>query len=540
MSLLELQNVSKTYGIGASASPVLADINLSIRAGEFVAIVGYSGMGKTTLISLLASLIKPDAGSVLMHGKPAGAPGPDRGIVFQNYSLLPWLSVLDNVRLAVQQVFPELSHGECEAHCMSYINMVNLGHASHKLPSELSGGMRQRVSVARALAMKPEILLMDEPLSALDALTGNIDDDGAGHQRRRRSHPARRPNRAARRRTPRHARAVVRRRYSPSARSQVDAASSGLSEIEARRHRLPHRVQSVPPAGGRMSFNEDRYLECWRLKKTFATPKGEFLAVSDFTVNIRKGEFVAIIGHSGCGKSTVLQMIAGLHTISGGGLILDNKEVRDAGPDRAVVFQSPNLLPWMTALDNVLMGIEQVLPRESHTKRKAIAQHYLSLVGLKHAFHKKPPELSQGMQQRVGIARAFALRPKLLLLDEPFGMLDGLTRIELQDVLLDVWKTEQITALIVTHDVDEAVFLSDRVIMMTNGPAARIGDILSIPFQRPRDRLTLAGDPTFQGCKDAIVSFLESQDHPRPAAPQPQTLPTTASEPKLEHVLIRS
>jgi nitrate/nitrite transport system ATP-binding protein len=171
MSLLELQNVSKTYGIGASASPVLADINLSIRAGEFVAIVGYSGMGKTTLISLLASLIKPDAGSVLMHGKPAGAPGPDRGIVFQNYSLLPWLSVLDNVRLAVQQVFPELSHGECEAHCMSYINMVNLGHASHKLPSELSGGMRQRVSVARALAMKPEILLMDEPLSALDALT---------------------------------------------------------------------------------------------------------------------------------------------------------------------------------------------------------------------------------------------------------------------------------------------------------------------------------------------------------------------------------
>jgi nitrate/nitrite transport system ATP-binding protein len=289
-----------------------------------------------------------------------------------------------------------------------------------------------------------------------------------------------------------------------------------------------------------MSFNEERYLECWRLKKTFAAARGEFVAVSDFTVNIRKGEFVAIIGHSGCGKSTVLQMIAGLHTISGGGLILDNKEVRDAGPDRAVVFQSPNLLPWMTALDNVLMGVEQVLPGESHGKRKAIAEHYLSLVGLKAALHKKPPELSQGMQQRVGIARAFALRPKLLLLDEPFGMLDGLTRIELQDVLLDVWKTEQITALIVTHDVDEAVFLSDRVIMMTNGPAARIGDVLSIPFQRPRDRLSLAGDPSFQACKDAIVSFLESQDHPRPAAPQTTTLPTTASEPRLEHVLIRS
>jgi nitrate/nitrite transport system ATP-binding protein len=291
-----------------------------------------------------------------------------------------------------------------------------------------------------------------------------------------------------------------------------------------------------------MSFNEERYLECWRLKKTFHTAKGEFVAVSDFTVNIRKGEFVAIIGHSGCGKSTVLQMIAGLHSISGGGLILDNKEVRDAGPDRAVVFQSPNLLPWMTALENVLMGIEQVLPRESHTNRKAIAEHYLSLVGLNHAFHKKPAELSQGMQQRVGIARAFALRPKLLLLDEPFGMLDGLTRIELQDVLLDVWKTEQITALIVTHDVDEAVFLSDRVVMMTNGPAARIGEILDVPFARPRDRMALAENPDFRARKEAIVAFLESQDHPRPASslPKKDSLPTTAAQPRLEHVLIRS
>jgi nitrate ABC transporter ATP-binding subunit len=291
-----------------------------------------------------------------------------------------------------------------------------------------------------------------------------------------------------------------------------------------------------------MSFNTERYLECWRLKKIFPTGKKAFVAVSDFTVNIRKGEFVSIIGHSGCGKSTVLQMIAGLHTISGGGLILDNKEVRDAGPDRAVVFQSPNLLPWMTAMENVMLGIEQVMPDESHGKRKSVAEHYLSLVGLRNAMHKRPAELSQGMQQRVGIARAFALRPKLLLLDEPFGMLDGLTRIELQDVLLDVWKTEQITALIVTHDVDEAVFLSDRVIMMTNGPAAQIGQILDVPFERPRDRLAMAENPAFQARKDAIVAFLESQDHPRVVSPTTPTssLPTTAASPRLEHVLIRS
>jgi nitrate ABC transporter ATP-binding subunit len=285
--------------------------------------------------------------------------------------------------------------------------------------------------------------------------------------------------------------------------------------------------------------NDDRYLECWRMKKTFPTPKGEFVAVSDFTVNIKRGEFVAIIGHSGCGKSTVLQMIAGLHSISGGGLILDNKEVRGAGPDRAVVFQSPNLLPWMTATENVLLGIEQVSPGQSHSQNVAVAEHYLKLVGLGRALHKKPAELSQGMQQRVGIARAFALRPKLLLLDEPFGMLDALTRLELQDVLLDVWKTEQITAIIVTHDVDEAVFLSDRVIMMTNGPAAYIGDVLTIPFPRPRDRM-LAGTPEYVEKRDAILAFLESQDHKKAPKPGAAVKIDPEKQPKLEHVLQRA
>lgn len=255
----------------------------------------------------------------------------------------------------------------------------------------------------------------------------------------------------------------------------------------------------------------DKYLELWRLKKQFKTDKGLFVAVRDFSVNIHEGEFVALIGHSGCGKSTVLSMVAGLHELDAGGMVLDNREVDGAGPDRAVVFQSPNLLPWMTALENITIGIEQIHPELTSAERAEIAHQWLKRVGLGKAAGKKPSELSQGMQQRVGIARAFALEPKVLLLDEPFGMLDSLTRLELQDVLLDVWSKHRITTLMVTHDVDEAVTLSDRIIMMTNGPAATIGDILAIPFERPRDRASLMETNSFLEYRDAVISFL---DHP--------------------------
>jgi len=251
-----------------------------------------------------------------------------------------------------------------------------------------------------------------------------------------------------------------------------------------------------------------KYLELWRLKKEFKTEKGIFTAVRDFTLNVAEGEFISIIGHSGCGKSTVLSMVAGLHTLNGGGMVLDNREIVGAGPDRAVVFQSPNLLPWMTALENVTLGIEQVQPKLSSNHRNDLAQYWLRKVGLGRASHQKPGELSQGMQQRVGIARAFALEPKLLLLDEPFGMLDSLTRLELQDVLLDVWSSSGITALMITHDVDEAIVLSDRIVMMTNGPAATIGGIISIPFPRPRDRNTLMEKVQYTEYRDEVISFL--------------------------------
>lgn len=291
----------------------------------------------------------------------------------------------------------------------------------------------------------------------------------------------------------------------------------------------------------------EKFLECWKLNKTFATPAGPAAVVKDFDLNLAEGEFVSLIGHSGCGKSTVLSMVAGLLEKNGGAIILDNKEVRGAGPDRAVVFQSPCLLPWFDAMDNVLLGIERVFPRASRQQQRDIAAHYLELVGLGGSMHKRPMELSQGMQQRVGIARAFALAPKILLLDEPFGMLDSLTRLELQEVLLGVWRKNRITALMVTHDVDEALFLSDRVAMMTNGPAAKVGDVVNVPFTRPRERAAVLEHPDYYDLRERLIGFLESQDHRRRAgqvAQQQQQhqadeeLTETSTQPRLEQALL--
>ncbi len=266
----------------------------------------------------------------------------------------------------------------------------------------------------------------------------------------------------------------------------------------------------------------DRYLELWRVTKRFPGPRGPVAVVQDFNLMVRQGEFVSLIGHSGCGKSTVLAMIAGLSEPSAGGLVLAGREIVGPGPDRGVVFQSPSLLPWMPALENVTLGVRQVRPRAKTSEINEVAAHYLELVGLGDALHTRPPELSQGMRQRVGLARAFALEPKMLLLDEPFGMLDSLTRLELQQILVDLWTDNQTTALMVTHDVDEAVFLSDRVVMMTNGPEATVGGILDIPFARPRHRAALLEDPQFEDLRGQVVGFLEDHatgDHARRAEP---------------------
>ena len=262
------------------------------------------------------------------------------------------------------------------------------------------------------------------------------------------------------------------------------------------------------------------HLELSRLTKTYEGPTGPAVIVKDFDLALERGEFVTIIGHSGCGKSTVLSMAAGLIEPTSGGIVLAGKEVIGPGPDRGVVFQSPCLLPWMTALENVLLGVGQVLPGASRKEKLRVAEEQLALVGLGEALHKRPAELSQGMRQRVGIARAFALSPKLLLLDEPFGMLDSLTRCELQEVLLALWRKDRKTALMVTHDVDEALFLSDRIVLMTSGPAARVGGILEVPFPRPRDRLEVMEHPEYYAMRERLIEFLEEEE-PRHRGEEP-------------------
>lgn len=264
----------------------------------------------------------------------------------------------------------------------------------------------------------------------------------------------------------------------------------------------------TPQRNEQAEDTRDEMLVCDRITKIYATPKGDYTVLKDLKLSIRSGEFVSIIGHSGCGKSTLLTMIAGLNPISGGKVYVNGEPVREAGPDRAVVFQSPSLLPWLTALQNVMIGVKQVFPRASRAEKTEICKYYLDKVGLGNDFHKKATALSQGMQQRVGIARAFALKPKVLLLDEPFGMLDSLTRGELQDVLLEIWQKEKITAVAITHDVDESIFLADRVVMMTSGPFAKIGDELTIPFERPRNRRDVLEHPEYYNYRGYLMDFL--------------------------------
>src|SRR4051812_47524390 len=262
------------------------------------------------------------------------------------------------------------------------------------------------------------------------------------------------------------------------------------------------------------------YVELSNLTKIYPTPNGPAVIVKDFNLRIKKGEFVCLIGHSGCGKSTVLSMLAGLNEISGGGIILAGKELVGPGPDRGIVFQSPCLLPWLTAFENVMLGVDQVFYTAEKDERHQIAEYYLTVVGLGEAMHKRPAELSQGMRQRVGIARAFALKPKMLLLDEPFGMLDSLTRYELQQVLIELWRKNRITALMVTHDVDEALFLSDRIVCMTDGPEAEVGEIMEVNFPRPRERKAVMEHPDYYKLREHLIEFLEVRAHKKNRIPE--------------------
>lgn len=262
----------------------------------------------------------------------------------------------------------------------------------------------------------------------------------------------------------------------------------------------------------------EKFVELSQVSKHFDTKQGRFQALSDVNLSIARGEFVALIGHSGCGKSTVLNLIAGLLDADSGGLICNGREIDGPGPERAVVFQNHSLLPWMTCFANVYLAVERVFGRDhSKAELKARTEQALQMVGLSHASHKYPNEISGGMKQRVGIARALAMQPKVLLMDEPFGALDALTRAHLQDELLRIVTQTQSTVVMVTHDVDEAVLLSDRIVMMSNGPAATVGDILQVDLERPRDRLALANDAQYHAYRSAVLEFLYQRQQ-RPAA----------------------
>jgi nitrate/nitrite transport system ATP-binding protein len=255
--------------------------------------------------------------------------------------------------------------------------------------------------------------------------------------------------------------------------------------------------------------NDSKYIQIQGVEQTFKTHKGLFPALKDIHLDIAKGEFVALIGHSGCGKSTLLNLIAGLTTPTAGVLLCANREIAGPGPERAVVFQNHSLLPWLTCFDNVHLGIERVFGQtESKAQLKARTDAALDMVGLAHAAQKRPGEISGGMKQRVGIARALAMEPKVLLMDEPFGALDALTRAKLQDELLEIVARTQSTVVMVTHDVDEAVLLSDKIVMMTNGPAATIGEVLSVDLPRPRQRVELAESADYQRYRKAVIDFL--------------------------------
>lgn len=257
----------------------------------------------------------------------------------------------------------------------------------------------------------------------------------------------------------------------------------------------------------------------------FPTDKGPFTALKDVNLKIKKGEFVSLIGHSGCGKSTVLNIVAGLYQASTGGVVLNGKEVNEPGPERAVVFQNHSLLPWLTAYQNVELAVKQVFGKtKSKAEMKEWIEHNLHLVHMDHAMQKRPDEISGGMKQRVGIARALAMQPDVLLMDEPFGALDALTRAHMQDSLMEIQNELNNTVIMITHDVDEAVLLSDRIVMMTNGPAATIGEILEIDLERPRDRVSLAEDPAYTHLRSEVLKFLYEKQR------KVESLPTKKAE----------
>lgn len=254
--------------------------------------------------------------------------------------------------------------------------------------------------------------------------------------------------------------------------------------------------------------NDSAFLVIEEVSKVYPTPTGPYTVLENVNMTVNEGEFICVIGHSGCGKSTLLNMVSGFSQPSTGSVRLNGKSITKPGPDRMVVFQNYALLPWLTVFENVYLAVDSVYPKKSEQEKRAIVREHLAMVGLTEATDKKPPQISGGMKQRVSIARALSIRPEVLVLDEPFGALDAITKEELQEELLKIWNDHRCTVLMITHDIDEALFLADRLVMMTNGPAANIGEIMDIPFPRPRDRERIMEDPQYYDLRNHALDFL--------------------------------
>lgn len=267
-------------------------------------------------------------------------------------------------------------------------------------------------------------------------------------------------------------------------------------------------TQSIAQAQSSVTVDRSEFLAIDNVSKVYPTPTGGYTVLENISVDIKEGEFICLIGHSGCGKTTLLNMVSGFNIPTTGEVRLRNQKITKPGPDRMVVFQGYALLPWLTAYENIYIGVDQVFPNKSQGEKAAIVREHLAMVGLADSADKKPPQLSGGMKQRVAIARALAIRPEVLILDEPFGALDAITKEELQEELLKIWNDHKCTVLMITHDIDEALFLADRLIMMTNGPAATIGEIIDIPFPRPRDRARIMEDPEFYNLRNYALDYL--------------------------------
>lgn len=279
------------------------------------------------------------------------------------------------------------------------------------------------------------------------------------------------------------------------------------------------------------------HLEITGVSIEFPSPKGAFKALDNINLKIEKGEFISLIGHSGCGKSTVLNIVAGLYQATTGGVLLNGREVNAPGPERAVVFQNHSLLPWLTAYQNVELAVKQVFKgKKNKAEMREWIEYNLSLVHMTHALHKRPDEISGGMKQRVGIARALSMEPSVLLMDEPFGALDALTRAHLQDSLMEIQRDLNNTVIMITHDVDEAVLLSDRIVMMTNGPSATVGEVLQVDLERPRNRIQLADDAQYNHYRHEVLTFLYEKQRKVEDLGQHRTSQHPAVEKVLEKV----